>query len=251
MTCKGIVVVGKNLLAKELVQSLRESGSESVSHNDFSEIKTIDAVIETTNLDLTEKKQNLKEIEGHVTQSTLILSTSLQVTATEAASWLAHSERLIGFGTFANFKEGKLIEVAPPLQADPKYLQGAREIFSKLGQEIEVVDDEVGLVFPRILSMIINEAAFAITEGTATVEDIDIAMKKGTNYPLGPIEWAGKVGLDDVYAVLKGLYHQLGEERYRPASLIRKLVQAGWVGGEKEEGFYTYQNRKKIKEYSL
>ena len=97
--------------------------------------------------------------------------------------------------------------------------------------------------------MIINEAAFALTEGTAAAEAIDQAMKKGTNYPFGPLEWAEKIGLDDVYAVLSGLYRQFGEERYRPAPLIRKLVHAGWVGGDTDKGFYHYQNRK-AKEFS-
>ena len=122
--------------------------------------------------------------------------------------------------------------------------------FQSLGKEVEVVQDEVGLVYPRILSLIINEAAFAVTEKVANVQDIDVAMKKGVNYPKGPLEWAEKIGIEDVLAVLVGLYRQFGEERYRPCPLIRKLVQARWVGEESGKGFYYYQNREN-KEYSL
>ncbi|PLR81286.1 3-hydroxybutyryl-CoA dehydrogenase [Bacillus sp. V33-4] len=244
MATKGILVAGGNMLAKELFHSIQTHRSDQVSFNDFSVISNIDAVFETENLDLEQKKKNLQEIESNVTPSTLILTTTLGVTATEAASWLSYPERVVGFGTFTGFTEGKLIEVAPSLQADPHYLKKAKEAFLTIGQEIEIVDDEVGLIFPRILSMIINEAAFAMIEGTASVEDIDEAMKKGTNYPLGPLEWAEKIGLEDVYSVLKGLYRQFGEERYRPAPLIRKLIHAGWVGGEKEKGFYHYQKSK-------
>ncbi|MGJ9383162.1 3-hydroxyacyl-CoA dehydrogenase family protein [Salipaludibacillus sp. CF4.18] len=249
MTSKSIIIVGENLLAKELLSGFLKNENTEVFYNEFSE-SHIDVVIETTNLNLEQKRKNLQEIESLVSSNTLILTTTLQVTATEAASWLIHPERLIGFGTFSNFNKGKLVEIASPFQAEPKFLQVAKETFQVLKLENEVVGDEVGLVFPRILSLIVNEAAFALTEGTADVEAIDTAMKQGTNYPLGPLEWAEEIGLEDIYAVLQGLHRQFGEERYRPAPLIKKLVQAGWVGGETDRCFYHYQNRK-TKEFSI
>ncbi|MFC0558380.1 3-hydroxyacyl-CoA dehydrogenase family protein [Halalkalibacter alkalisediminis] len=250
MSSKSIVVVGENLLAKELFRALEKSEKNAVFFYEFPTNDPVDVVIETENLDLELKKKNLQDIESRVSAETLILTSTLQVTATEAASWLSQPERLIGFGTFANFHEGQLIEIAAPLQANFDYVQVATNTFLAIEQETEVVEDEVGLVFPRILSLIINEAVFALTEGTAAVDAIDTAMKKGTNYPLGPLEWAEKIGIDDVYSVLLGLYKQFGEERYRPAPLIKKLVQAGWIGGETDKGFYHYQKRK-TKEYSI
>lgn len=242
MTNNSIVIVGDNLISKELFHSFQENPQVQLIDSKLLN-QQVDVVIETMNLDKEEKKRRLREIEASVTPSTLILSTTLGVTATEVASWLTHPERLIGFGTFANFRKCSLIEVAMPLQGDPLYVQQASDIFSLINQDIELVEDEVGFVFPRILSMIVNEAAFALTEQTAEAESIDVAMKKGTNYPMGPLEWAGEIGLDDIYAVLNGLYRELGEERYRPAPLIRKLVYAGWIGGETDKCFYHYQNR--------
>lgn len=243
MTIKTVAIVGDNLIAKELSNSFQEN-----PHVHLVDAKAlteqVDVVIETTNLDKEEKKRRVEEIEASVSPTTLILSTTLGVTATEVASWLYHPERLIGFGTFANFRKGSLIEVALPLQADASYLQAATDTFSFIHQDIEVVEDEVGFVFPRILSMIVNEAAYALSEQTAEAEAIDVAMKKGTNYPMGPLEWANEIGLDDIFAVLSGLYRELGEERYRPAPLIRKLVYAGWIGGETDKCFYHYQNSK-------
>jgi 3-hydroxybutyryl-CoA dehydrogenase len=245
---KQIDVVGENQLAKELFQVFQDTGRLNASLNDLSSLFESNIVIETENLNLEKKKQNLKMIEANVSSSALILTTTLRITATEAASWLTYPERVIGFGTFAGFRQGSLIEMALPLQAEAQHVDFARDLFYEIHQEIEVVDDEVGLVFPRILSMIINEAAFALTEGTSTARDIDIAMKKGTNYPKGPLEWADSIGLEDVYAVLTGLHQQFGEERYRPAPLIRKLIHANWVGGKQEKGFYHYQDHK-TKEY--
>ncbi|WP_243633247.1 3-hydroxyacyl-CoA dehydrogenase family protein [Paenibacillus xerothermodurans] len=102
------------------------------------------------------------------------------------------------------------------------------------------VADETGAVFPSILSMIINEAAFTWMEKAASAEDIDTAMRKGTNYPLGPLEWADDIGLDELLAVLSGLQRDLGEDRYRPAPILRKLVHAGWLGKRAGRGFYNY-----------
>lgn len=242
MTTKSVVIAGDNLLAKELSKSFQDHPLVQLVGEQLKNAQ-VDVVIETTNLDKEEKKRRLREIEASVSPTTLILSTTLSVTATEVASWLTTPERVVGFGTFANFKEGSLIEVSLPLQADRDYINQAATIFSLINQEVELVEDEVGLVFPRILSMIINEAAYALTEQTAEAQSIDIAMKKGTNYPKGPLEWAAEIGLDDIYAVLSGLYRELGEERYRPAPLIRKLVYAGWIGGETDKCFYHYKKQ--------
>ena len=250
MMNKTIAVIGENLLAKNLVEALNKNTKGDILFNEFSMLEHADIVIETTNHHVPEKKRNLQEIESIVSSNTCLLTSILHVSATEAASWLHHPERLVGFAAFADFHENELVEVALPLQAEPHFLQIVKSMFQLLDLETEIVEDEVGLVFPRILSLIINEAAFALTEGTASVPDIDQAMKKGTNYPLGPFEWCEKIGLDDVYAVLQGLYKQFGEERYRPAPLIKKLVYAGWIGGEKDKCFYHYQNRN-FKEFSL
>jgi 3-hydroxybutyryl-CoA dehydrogenase len=95
-----------------------------------------------------------------------------------------------------------------------------------------------GEVLVRILSMIINEAAFAVGEGVASVSDVDTAMKLGTNYPHGPLEWADRIGLDLVFAALHSVRESLGEERYNSAPLLRQLVGSGSVGKVSGSGFY-------------
>jgi hypothetical protein len=109
-----------------------------------------------------------------------------------------------------------------------------------LGKEAIKVKDAAGLTFPRILSLIINEAARSLEEGVAQAEEIDIAMRLGVNYPIGPLRWADQIGLDEVLAVLEGLERETGDDRYRPAPSIKKLVLAGFLGESHGRGFYTY-----------
>ncbi len=97
---------------------------------------------------------------------------------------------------------------------------------------------------PRMLSLIINEAARSLDEGVALAEEIDVAMRLGTNYPQGPLRWGDEIGLDEVLAVVEGLQRETGEDRYRPAPLLKKMVHAGWTGVASGRGFYAYEGRK-------
>ena len=96
------------------------------------------------------------------------------------------------------------------------------EICKKLGTLFQLVDDRVGLVTPRVICMIINEAYYTLEEGTASRTDIDLAMKLGTNYPLGPFEWSQKIGIKHVYELLEAVYKDTGDERYKICPLLKK-----------------------------
>lgn len=242
-----IAVAGENRLATA-ISSLFQSIPQ-VDLVDFKQIieqkDNADVIFETENINIKKKQTELHKIEEVTSSNTLILTSILGVTATEAASWLFDSFRVVGFAFFANIQKGDLIEIAPALQTDPSFVDQAIDCLRPVTEKIEVVQDEVGLVYPRILAMIINEAVFALMEKTATINDIDIAMKMGTNYPYGPFEWADEIGLDDIYAVLSGLQRSLGEERYRPASLLKKMVIAKWLGKGSERGFH-FNSKKEI-----
>jgi 3-hydroxybutyryl-CoA dehydrogenase len=233
-----VLTIGENTMIDSLTAGLNSKGFHVLTEKDVENGGQVDFVIETNSLDLEKKKRELQRIEEVTGGNAVILSSALGMSATEAASFLKNPSKLVGFGLFGSWQEAQLIELAPALQTEEKYMDQAIAFFQHLGKETEVVKDESGLVFPRILSLIINEAAFALNEGVATAEEIDIAMMKGTNYPMGPLAWADKVGIENVYAVLKGLYRNLGEERCRPAPLIRKMVHAGWLGERTGRGFY-------------
>lgn len=241
---KTVLLAGTSSLYPELKQLLESNSYRVVSLEQVDEYKhEVRLALEVNNLDLDKKKSTIKQMDTLLPANVPILTSSLAITATEVASWTEYPERVCGFGTFVPLVERALFEVAPALQSAPSIIEQASSFFVSFGKEVEIVEDEVGLVFPRILSLIINEAVFAVMEGTATPEDIDIAMKKGTNYPYGPLEWGDRIGLDEVFSVIRGLHRDLAEERYRPAPLLRKLVLAGRVGVRSGRGFYSYEKQ--------
>lgn len=236
-----ILLVGRSPLYTELKENLANSGYRVASWEELDESRDqIRMAVEVTNLDLEWKKSVIQRLDQALAPNIPIVTTSLAITATEAASWTQYPNRVCGFGTFAPLAERHLLEVAPALQTSANTVEQVERLLQSLGKSTAVVEDEVGLVFPRVLSLIINEAVFTVMDGTATPEDIDIAMKKGTNYPYGPLEWADRIGLDEVYAVIRGLYRDLAEERYRVAPLLRKMVLAGRLGVRSGQGFYSY-----------
>ena len=126
---------------------------------------------------------------------------------------------LFGFAGLPTFLDRPILETCVYKLEEKSKLQG---ICEKLNTEFQIVEDRIGLVTPRVICMIINEAYFTVEEGTATREDIDLAMKLGTNYPFGPFEWAKKIGIRNVYEVLNAVYEDTKDERYRICSLLNK-----------------------------
>ncbi len=163
------------------------------------------------------------------------------LSVTELAAAYPHPGRVVGFDFPAGALEaGGLVEVAAGLQTEPGVLEKVEDYLKSKGHVTERVADFSGLVFRRVLFMVINEAIHVLWEGTASREDIDRAMKLGTNYPVGPLEWADRIGLDRVYEGLRALHEEYGDERYRPCPLLRKMVAAGQVGKRAGKGFYSY-----------
>lgn len=125
----------------------------------------------------------------------------------------------IGFNGLPTFTNRPVLEVSC---YSPESVKATEAIAQRLGTQVSIVDDRVGLVTPRIICMIINEAYFTVQEGTATREDIDLAMKLGTNYPFGPFEWCQRIGIAYVYRLLAAVYDDTKDERYKICSLLKK-----------------------------
>jgi 3-hydroxybutyryl-CoA dehydrogenase len=241
MAENSVVIVGKNRLAVELADLCAEKGLSAALRaepNDLSPATPL--VIETFVLDAERKQSVLEKLDELLAPGSVIVTSCLGSAVTHMAANLKRPERVIGFASFYPLKDRKLVELAAGMRSAQNAAQSAEEFFKKLGKETAWVKDAAGLMFPRILSLIVNEAARALDEGVASAEEIDIAMRLGVNYPLGPLKWADQIGLDEVLAVLEGLQRETGDDRYRPAPLLCKLVAAGFLGEVAGRGFYCY-----------
>jgi 3-hydroxybutyryl-CoA dehydrogenase len=147
----------------------------------------------------------------------------------------------VGFHALSPLREARLVELTRGPDSTVSAADAAERLFATLGKHTVWVDDAPGLVLGRIVCQLINECAFALGEQVGSAEDIDAGMVHGLNYPRGPLSWADAIGLDHVVAVLDGLYEELGEERYRVAPLLRRLVLNGRLGRQTGEGFFRYE----------
>jgi len=242
MAINSVAIVGVSRLAEELVKLSRASGLTATLHADAATVpSSASLVIETQAGAESHKRELLKKLDARVSGSTVIVSSCLAFSPTLIASWSAAPERVLGFATFYPLADKKVVELSGGLRSGEASLEQAEEFFKRLGKETARVKDTAGLIFPRILSLIINEAARALDEGVAEEEAIDAAMKLGVNYPSGPLRWADRVGLDEVLAVLEGAHRESGDDRYRPSPLLKKMVAAGWLGEASGKGFYEYK----------
>jgi 3-hydroxybutyryl-CoA dehydrogenase len=187
--------------------------------------------LELTNLDHGVKRKNLTELDKALGPSTPIFSSSVTVSVAEQTGWVGRPRRLIGIGALPTLLQNGLIEFALSPTTEKNITTAAEGFAASLGKEHAFVVDSVGLVMPRILSMLANEACFAIGEKVATGADIDTAMKLGTNYPAGPIEWVSRIGVRQVHAVISALYRVFKEDRYRPSPLLTLAAQRNALPG--------------------
>lgn len=241
MTKNSVAIVGDSRLAREMLDLARAKNLDVNRFNEPSAVpSTTSIVIDTVAGNESAKKIVLQKLDAALPVSTVIVSSCLSVSVTSLASWANKPERIAGFATLYPLKNRKLIEITGGMATSPAVLQAAEDFFKSLEKETVTVKDAAGLIFPRILSLIINEAARSLEEGVASAEEIDIGMRLGVNYPEGPLRWADEAGLNEILAVLEGLQRETGDDRYRPAPLLKKLVAAGFLGEVSGRGFYPY-----------
>ncbi|WP_066332926.1 3-hydroxybutyryl-CoA dehydrogenase [Azohydromonas lata] len=207
---------------------------------DYAQLKDAQIVIEaaTENPDL--KLRILRQVESIVGDETVIASNTSSISITQLAAVLNKPERCIGLHFFNPVPLMGLLEVIRGLQTSDATHALAAAFAHAVGKTPVTVKNSPGFVVNRILCPMINEAIFVLQEGLATAEDIDAGMKLGCNHPIGPLALADLIGLDTMLSIMEVFHEGFGDTKYRPAPLLREMVQAGRLGRKTGRGFYNY-----------
>jgi 3-hydroxybutyryl-CoA dehydrogenase len=200
----------------------------------------VDLVIEAVVEDMRVKKEVFAELDAFCKPNTILASNTSGLSITEIASATNRPHKVLGVHFFNPAPVMQLVELIRGYVTSDDTLTTTKTFIEKLGKTAIEVEEAPGFAVNRILCPMINEAIFVYSEGIANAEDIDQAMVLGANHPMGPLALADLVGLDTLLAVLDGLHQELGEDKYRPAPRLRKMVRAGHLGRKSGKGFYDY-----------
>lgn len=209
------------------------------------DLKDCDIVIEAIIENIDEKKKMFARLDGIVKSKAIFATNTSSISVTEVMTATKRQDRFIGLHFFNPVPLMKLVEVVRTIATDERVFEVAFEFGNKLGKVPVRTSDKTGFIVNRLLVPYLLDAIRAYEEGVGTIEDIDLAMKLGCGYPMGPFTLLDFVGLDTTYYITHVMFDEFKERRFAAPPLLKRMVLAGWYGKKSGKGFYDWSNPEK------